>query len=207
VGVSTQIISQAAQQAVNQSLARSVATANATLTAQQAITNGTSNLVKAAMADNSTIALTETRVTFHENPATVHTGPFSVGQVSVSPPQEGNTPTIDNVLVPTFSGLPNSETPSRLEPGASVQAPHVQGDLVVPGGMVKLEDVRVGAVTVETSPRAPEFTAPVFSTSPSDNPSRPGLDAAAQEYVQVVLVGSAQSVVNSAAPEQPPTGP
>ncbi len=206
MGISTQTVSKAVQSAGNEGLAHGVAVANAGLRAQTKVNSGTGELVKAAVADNSTIQLTETRVTFHDSPVTVHTGPVRTGQLSVSPPEEGNAPELTNFFTPALTGLPGSDNPDRLEPGATLYVPSLEGDLVLPGGMARLEDVSLGAVTVEASPRAPELVVPVLSTSPSENTSRPGLDDAAQHYVQVVIVGSAQSVVQTALPVSGPAG-
>ena len=206
MGISTQVASQAAQNTINQPLTRSVAVANAVLKAQGTISTGTVDLAKSAVADNSTVTLTETKVTFQDNPATIHTGPVRTGQLNVSPPQEGNTPELNNLFTPTISGLPTSTEPNRLAPTGTVYVPSVEGDLVVPGGMARLEDVSLGAVTINAAPRAPTVLVPVLSTSPSENTTRPTLDDAAQHYVQVVVVGSAHSVVYTALPVSGPAG-
>lgn len=207
MGISTQVISQAAQTAANQGLSRSVAVVNAGLNAQGTISNGTLELAKAAVAENSTVTLTETRVTFYDNPINVRTGPVRPGQLVLTPPEEGQAPKLTNLYTPGVYGLPTSEKPEQFEPNAVLRIPSVQGDLSVPGGMARLEDVSLGAIAVEASPRAPQIVVPVLSTSPSENTSRPGIEAAAQQYVQVVLVGSAQSVGSSALPSEGPTGP
>lgn len=207
MGISTQVISQAAQTAANQGLSRSVAVVNAGLSAQGTISNGTLELAKAAVAENSTVTLTETRVTFYDNPINVRTGPVRPGQLVLTPPEEGQAPELTNLYTPGVYGLPTSEKPEQFEPNAVLRIPSVQGDLSVPGGMARLEDVSLGAIAVEASPRAPQIVVPVLSTSPSENTSRPGIEAAAQQYVQVVLVGSAQYVGSSALPSEGPTGP
>lgn len=207
MGISTQIISQAAQAAVNQSLVRGIAVANATLAAQQTIVNGTAGLAKVALADNSTVTLTETRLSFNERPATVTVEPVRTGQLQLSPPQDGDTPQASHILTPSAEGLPSFEQPSKFEPSSQVYAPGLQGDLVIPGGMARLEDVSVGAVRLDASPQGPVFTAPVLSTSGSGSGTQPSLQEAGSAYAQVVLVGSALSIVNSATPQEPPNGP
>ena len=207
MGISTQVVSQAAQSVVNQSLVRGVAVANTTLAAQQTIVNGTAELAKVALADNSTVTLTETRLSLNERPATVTVEPVRPGQLQLSPPQKGDAPQISDVFTPGVHGLPSGEQPTRLEPGAEIFVSGVQGDLVVPGGMARLEDVSVGAVRVDASPQAPVFTAPVLATSGTASGSQPSLQEAGSTYAQVVLVGSAQSIVQSAIPQDPPSGP
>jgi hypothetical protein len=206
MGISTQTLSRAVEVAVNQSLVRGVAVANASLSAQENIVNGTTVLARAALADNSTITLTETRLSFSDRPVIVSVEPVRPGQLQISPPGTGHTPSLNPVHRPDVTGLPNAEEPTRFEPSANLQYSGVHGDLVLPGGMARLEDVSLGAASVQASPKAPVFTAPILSTSASEG-GQPSPEDAAQSYVQVVIVGSAQSIVNSAIQNEPPRGP
>lgn len=207
MGISTQTISQAAQAVANQSLTKAVTVANATLVAQQTISDGTTTLLRAALADNSTVTLSETKVSFDHRPFTVFVDPIEPGQLQISPPNEGSVPNLEGGVFPTITDVPGITNLFTARPGAMAPVPGIQGDLVVPGGMVRLEDVKLGGVRAEASPKAPQVTVPVLSTSGSESGSQPSLESASQEYVQVVLVGSVQSIGQSATQGDTPPGP
>lgn len=198
MGISSEALSRAASNAVNQSGVTAVNVAKASLSAQQAITSGTTQLVGVALADNSRVQVSETSLSFTESPVLVTFGPVRAGDLLLTPPTEPTRPDLSTPKPLVLNGIPGQiEDTLKPEPSGYLQTPTLSGDLVVPGTGVRLDNFQIGGVVVTANPSAPVFTAPIVSTSGSGE-SQPALTDAAQQYVTVVVVGSASGVAEAA---------